>query len=317
MLNSNMSPDESPWDENPHVQKPNSTSGKSALDYLGLTTDYLSIPLCAGAILANLLLITVILKYKRLKNRTNFYMLNFAVFHTCYIISTPLFYIVLDLFYNSELEVHWYCVWIRVENFAIGLILTFVGGFGIDAFFEKIRPSWFGKYERRYLYLFSFFYFSHFLMYVTAASVCLKTGFSNNFSFYFLTTYYFVILISVLYVNYKEKKMETNFKLSTPNKAYALNISVIILLCWIPLFIFYNLMNIFKNIQKVEHILWYTAFLPEYLAYCCSIIIVCKLWKSSKHFRAAFRKVFRRPVLDSEYDELNVNENGEEISKPL
>ncbi|XP_018568595.1 uncharacterized protein LOC108908899 [Anoplophora glabripennis] len=301
---------ESPWNDDPHLH-PNSTS-TSPLEYLSTVTDYFSIPLCVAAIVADLFLTVVILKYKRLKKRTNLYLVNFNISHILYIISTPLlYYMVSETFYEGQMDIHWYCVWIRVENFAMGLAFSFIAGYGMDSFLEKAKPSWFSRYKERYLYVFSFFYFGHFLVYLIAASICLKRGFNNNFNFHFLSGYFFLALISILYVTYEEQKLEKNLRLSTPHKAYSLTVSVIILLMWMPLIIFYNMVIIFANFENVERVLWYTLFLPEYLAYCCPMVIIYELWKSSKQFRNAFRKVLRMAVLDSDFDELNVHSDDQ------
>ncbi|KAJ8938314.1 hypothetical protein NQ318_005332 [Aromia moschata] len=174
-----MDSDESLWEDAQQSKEVHLYTPKSPIDFLDyflIATDYTSIPIYSVAILADVLLMIVVLKYKRLRNRNNLYLLNFAVFHTCYIISTPLFYKVLDLFYERKQRIPWFCVWIRVEDFLSGLTVTFGGGYGIDALLEKIRPFWFYKYEARYLYLFSFLYFSHLLLYVIAVAVCHKKG---------------------------------------------------------------------------------------------------------------------------------------------
>lgn len=307
-----MASELSPWDEDPHLH-PNSSS-TSTLEYISTVTDYISIPLCFTAIAADLLLTVIIIKYKRLRTRTNFYLVNFNICHILYIISTPLLYhIISETFYEGYMEVHWYCVWIRVENFAMGLAFSFITGYGVDSFLATAKPSWFSKYKERYPYVFSFFYFGHFLVYLIAASICLKKGFNNNFNFHFLSGYFFVALLCILYVTCKEQRMEKNLKLSTPHKAYALTVSVIILLMWMPLIVFYNMVIIFADLDKVEQVLWCTIFLPEYLAYCCPLVIVYKLWQSSKQFTTAFRKVFRMKVLVSEFEQLNVKNEGEAL----
>lgn len=309
-----MESEESPWEEDPHL---NSNASTSALEYLSAVTDYFSIPLCAAAIAADIILIAIILRYKRLKTRTNFYLLNFNICHILYIISAPfLYYTISDLFYEGSVEVHWYCVWIRIENYAMALAFTFIAGYGIDTFIERAKPAWFSRYKERYLYVYAFFYFGHFLIYLISTCICLKRGFTNNFNFYFLSCYFFIALFCVLYTTHKEETMEKNLKLSTPHKAYALTISAIILLMWMPLIIFYNLIIIFKEFEVVERILWYTIFLPEYLAYCCPFVVVYIAWVSSKQFKTALRKTFRMTVLDSDFDELNVENNEERVSKP-
>ncbi|XP_056643487.1 uncharacterized protein LOC130449581 [Diorhabda sublineata] len=288
-----MADNSSVWEDDPHLEK----HGRSWLEYLALTTDYLSIPLCFLAVLADYSLIYTVLRYRRLKNRTNYYLLNFAVFHLVYIISTPLFYLILDIFYKDGMEINWYCTWSRVENFGMALLLTFIAGYGVDVLIEDHKPTWFSKYRERYFYLFSFFYFLHFMIYLISASICFKEAFRNNFNFYFLTIYYLLEVIFLLYLGISDKYEKSN----------ALTISITILLIWLPLFFVYNLLNFVKD-TNVEFFLWYSAFLPEYLAYSSPIIVSCQLWKYNKHFKTAFRKLFKRHVSFPDYEELFMNE---------
>lgn len=296
----------SAWEDDPHLEKSHN-HGRDWLEYLALTTDYLSIPLCALAVLADILLIFVIMRYRRLKNRTNFFLINFAIFHILYIISTPLFYIILDIFYENGMDVSWYCTWSRIENYGMALLLTFIAGFGLDVVLEQMKPKWYDKYQKRYLYVFGFFYFLHTMIYAITASICFKEGLKNGFNFYFMTIYYLLIVILLLYlgINNREGKF-------VKTKAYALNISIAVHLAWLPLFVCYNLINILKN-RQIEVVLWYLAFLPEYLAYICSIIVVYKLWKNNKQFKTAFRKIFKRHVSLADYEELFMCENKDNI----
>lgn len=291
------------WDDDPHVFKHNHTERKF-LDYLALATDYINIILCIVVVFADLLLVVVILRYKRLRTRNNYFILNFSIFHIIYIISTPFFHFILDLFYGGHLEVHWYCTWIRFENMGIGLGLTFITGFGVDTYLEEQKFYWFKKYDERYLYVFSFFYCIHFLLYLVSSSICFNIGIGNNFNFLFLTCYYIMLLSIALYFNYKQKKIRMFH-----SKKFTIEVSLMVLLSWMPLFIWYNAINKFFGLEYItDTVLWYCAFLPEFLAYLSSIAVVWKLWKSNKHYKVAFRKLLRRPVSNVDYDELNVNE---------
>ncbi|XP_050517681.1 uncharacterized protein LOC126892218 [Diabrotica virgifera virgifera] len=274
------------------------------LEYVTIAADYFSIPLRLISILCDILLIAVILKYRRLKNRTNCYLLNFAIFHIFYVLSIPLFYCIMDLFYPKGLEVRWYCICSRIENFAIALLLTFIAGYGVDVVVESQQANWFPKYEKRYFYLFFFFYFFHVMIFAISANFCFKSGFQNNFNSYFLTTYYLIAVIFLLYLGTNNKDGRL-----VKTKSYALNISIVILLLWLPLFMVYNLINIVKK-RNVETVLWSLAFLPEFLAYSCSMVVFWKLWKDQKQFKTAFRKIFRREVSVEDYEELFVVENN-------
>lgn len=291
------------WDDDPHIFKHNHTDRKFLQD-LALTTDYISVVLCIVVILADILLVTVILKYNRLRTRNNYFMLNFALFHILYIVSTPFFYLILDIFYGSSLEVHWYCTWIRLENMGIGLGLTFATGFAVDTYLEAQKIHWFKKYEERYLYVFSFFYFTHFILYLISAGICFNSGMGNNFNFYFLTFYYLILLTITVYVYIKHQKMRI-----LQSKKYSFEVSLMIMLIWLPLYLWYNAINLFFGIEYVtDTVLWYSAFIPEFLAYLSSVMVVWKLWKSNKHYKIAFRKLLLRPVSDVDYEELNVIE---------
>lgn len=293
------------WDDDPHVFKHNHTE-KKFLNDLALITDYISVVLCVLVVLADLLLIAVIFKYKRLRTRNNYFILNFALFHILYIISTPCFHFILDLFYGGKLEVHWYCTWIRLENLGIGLGLTFATGLSVDTYIEAQKYHWLKKYEERYLYVFSFFYFTHFLIYLISGGICFNIGIGNNFNFYFLTFYYIILLTITLYIYRKQNKITTFH-----SKRYTIELSLMVLLIWLPLYVWYNAINIFFGLEyKTDILLWYSAFLPEFLAYLSSVSVVWKLWKCNKHYKIAFRKILRRPVSNVDYEELNVNETS-------
>lgn len=298
----NPTPD-SPWEDDPLVFKHNHTDQKFLSD-LALATDYISIIICVLVVLADLLLVAVILRYKRLKTRNNYYMLNFALFHILYIMSTPCFHFILDLFYGGFLEVRWYCTWIRLENLGIGLGLTFATGFSVDTYLEAQKFNWYKKYEDRYLYVFSFFYFTHFLLYLISAGICFNAGIANNFNFYTLTVYYIALLAITSYIYFKQRNIRI-----FQSKKYTFEVSLMVLLIWLPLYIWYNAINIFFGSEYItDTVLWYSAFLPESLAYLSSIAVVWKLWRSNKHYKIAFRKFLHRPVSDVDYEELNVNE---------
>lgn len=291
------------WEDDPFVFKHNHTE-KKILNDLAIATDYINMILCTIVVAVDLLLISVILRYKRLRTRNNYYMLNFAIFHILYIISTPFFHFILDLFFGGFLEVRWYCTWIRFENMGIGLALTFSTGFGLDTYLEVQNFSWVKKYEERYLYVFAFFYFLHLILYSISVAICFNAGIGNNFNFYFLTCYYMILLSISIYIYSKHKNMRMSHL-----RKFTFEISLIVLLIWLPLFIWYNAINKFFGIEYLtDTVLWYCAFLPEYLAYMSSVVVFWRLWKTNKHYKIAFRKILRRPVSNVDYEELNINE---------
>ncbi|CAG9817545.1 unnamed protein product [Phaedon cochleariae] len=161
----------------------------------------------------------------------------------------------------------------------------------------KIRPY-------KINYVFAFLNFFHTLFYVSSSSICFNHGFNSNFSTYFLTTEYLLTAILLLYLGIKNKSERM-----VASKDWVLSTSLTIVICWLPLFVCYNLIDAFHSVRDVEIVLWYLAFLPEYLAYSCSMITVWRLWKSNQQFKVAFRKFFRRNVPSAEYEELFMSEN--------
>lgn len=274
-------------------------SNNKFLQYLGITVDYLSIPLCITAVVFNIFLIFVTLKHKRLRTRHNFYLVNFAIFHSIYIISTPTLHIIVDAFYNGDIYTKIYCVFLKIENYAILVMLIFTAGYTLDAILEKRQDKCYYLYERFYKYMFMAIQIFGVVSYAIAAGLCYVSA-SETFSFYLLTSFFFLIAGALSYAHWINERKTIFVNATNP-----LKISLPIIICYLPLIICYSLLHIFKNNHKIEFFLWYSAFLPEFLAYCCSLVVVYKLYHLDKHFRVAFRKLFRRPVQNADYDELN------------
>ncbi|KAJ8967487.1 hypothetical protein NQ314_002801 [Rhamnusium bicolor] len=246
---------------------------------------------------ADIYLICVINKFKRLKTRTNMYILNCFILNILYIISMPLLY-VFSYFVR-------YYIFYPLNTFSV-LYVTFALALSLDWFLSGYRPSSIQKYNKFYKYVFLGIY----VVFITEGLVALTLSYLRHLvvRFYIFNVLYVISLIVVVTLNILRKKFNlTNGSFKT---AYSLTVTNIMIFSYLPLLII-HILDIFiprKN-YTWEYIIIYTEIIARYIVLCHPILVVYMLGKQNKYFKMAYKQSFKRYL--KTYGDDNLDDGSE------
>ncbi|XP_050310683.1 uncharacterized protein LOC126746461 [Anthonomus grandis grandis] len=260
-----------------------------------LATFIISIPLCLLAILIDLLLIFVILKYKAFKSRGNYYILHFAICNVVFLAAEHVLHLSMDLFFGGSIEVQYYCTFIQMENYFLDMCVIFLAGYALDEYIVMISSDYFlYMYKNGFRYVLGAVYPVHFILSFIVTSVCFSNIYDIRFhvSFIFVTVVYVVCMAVLIKIRYDCRKSFFN---KNQNLVQSLHVTLFAMLFLLPVIFYYNVLNLAEKIVVADsdmEVLRVIAVVPEYLAYATSMALIYKLYKHKKFYKLAVCKVF-------------------------
>ncbi|KAH1017459.1 hypothetical protein HUJ05_008099 [Dendroctonus ponderosae] len=273
-----------------------------------LSTFFISIPICLVAVLVDLLLIFMILRYKAFKTRGNFYILNFCICNILFLIAEHVLHLSMDLFFGGSLEIGWYCTFIQLENYFLDLAIVFITVYTVDEYIGMVASDYISyMYKNGFKYVIGCTYLLHLILGFIVSNVCFSSSKDIKFhiSFIFMTIVYAICWAVIAKIRYDCRK--TAFK----NNKYliqALSVTQLTLLFFLPVVFYYNVLNIAERIVTDDNldVLRSLAVIAEYLAYSATFGLAYKLFKVNKFYRLAFCKIFRRTNQDLDFSRLDI-----------
>ncbi|XP_018568592.1 uncharacterized protein LOC108908896 [Anoplophora glabripennis] len=276
-----------------------------ALSYVVLVTSIVKIILCLCVIVVDILLIYVITKFKRLQSTVNGYIKHYAIFNILYLAASSLVYITSTYF----------CLGFQIDYASLLFSFLFAFALGLDWLVMTFKPELGLKIKNGYKHLTLSIYILGCVKFLVGSGLC----FTVHSSFHVaesttLTVIYISILLFLLVLDCLNFRHRSSIR---PTKTvYSLTVANIIVLFWLPMFV-YRIWHKIQTYEEVtELIFWYTEFIPELISSSISIVILVVLVRANKNFRMAFAKIFKRSVRHYSNEGENLDESDDETTYP-
>lgn len=249
-------------------------------------------------IAAYLFLAVTIWRFKRLKSRTNTYILHLAVVFVIF----NLFRVIMNTVNMGDDYV------LVIEQasmtlLSLYLIIAFI--LSIDWFISGYRSHWIDKYGRFHKYLLAVLYglalSDYLLTFVyTHMHHMIRMGISRFF--------YVIILICLIIINVLKRCV--TLKSNSAKTAYAFTVANVIIFSLATVFVWHTILTSFL-LDNYGFIC--ISIIPEILWYNHPIIVVYSLAAQNKHFRIAYQKSLKRSV--QAYDDQDLFDESTEESR--
>jgi hypothetical protein len=283
-------------------------------NFWGRVRDFLRLFVSIMSICASVVLIYVIIKFKRLRSRTNNYILHYAISALIFYTFATGFGIILDFGLHDLIDASVLCMLFEIDGICLSLTLTFAAALSVDWLILVTRESWLERYGRIQKYLIACIY----LAYITESSLAVGLCFDKHINAEDSTTLviYCVASFIVVAVN-----AFTYFKKPSGDcmrYRYSLTISTFLVLIWIPV-VLLVIFNMYLYYPKNIILRVFAVPIEILLAVVVnSLPIITAFWLSyiSHDFSEAFNTVFKRPsstpddLYDDEENALVQSENS-------
>nr|XP_023026173.1 uncharacterized protein LOC111514166 isoform X2 [Leptinotarsa decemlineata] len=271
------------------------------LDVSSMITDLIKFLLCLCVIAADIFLITIICKTKKLKTKTNSFIVNYAIFNMISIVAIPLFEILRAITrFNFG---RFYCIVEQIESSSILFCHMFGFGLAFEWFFVVFYSSpgkFFSNIHKYSVYL---IYVIGTIQFLSTVPFCLTDDWIVR---HMIDRVTFVGICGFLGVcNYFSYKRTSGMD----DNKYALTAANIMVFFWLPLFLYDELFIHNGSSMTLYFILEITLFIPDWLAYGSPIIVIISLGKSNKYFQMAYSRAFKRSVRKYASDEDGLDES--------
>lgn len=272
------------------------------LYYTLLVTNVIKLILCLSTIIADILLIYAITKFRRLKSTVNCYIRHYAIFNILHLLGGPLVHLVYGE-YESCLE-H------AVDKSALIFNFLFAFGLGFDWLTLTFKPEIGMKIGNFYKYSSLSLYVIGCLMSLGFCVLCYR-DFSH---LRFLSITYLSVLLFILVLDYLTFKHKNAVRFTKP--VYSLTVANIIVLFWLPAFVDIHLHELLAHKEMVQIILSFIMFIPEWLSCSISLVIVVVLVNVDKHFKMSFAKIFRKSLRNYNGDNESLDKSEGRVTYP-
>ncbi|XP_056642656.1 uncharacterized protein LOC130449040 [Diorhabda sublineata] len=267
----------------------------SALTIFQKITDVFELFYYTLIVLTDIILIILILGNSKLKGiKSNKSIMHFSVFNLSLILSFPMFSIIFPLFnLNRFVNRNFYCFEFQLQSTAVlGIFLTgFVLSFHwlVDINYQTANPV--------------FKTFDSFSILITYVLCFLKLIIDIPSCFLHINAWNVIILILlVLFIIIFVLVCDCKRKTINKQKNYPLTIANIIILSWMPLFIFHLLIESLRFEYIARKILESILFIPELMAFGSPIIIIIWLGFNNKQFKSGLKNLLNRFTCRSNVD---------------
>lgn len=280
--------------------------------YLFTAVDLIKFIVFILALASDIYLIIVISKFKNLKTRTNYFILQYVIFNMLYLVLKNLLLIIL---YQLPLYAYdYYCFVSNLDHLTGTLsyyVLTFMA---FDWYIQNYHSSIYDRYPQFFKYGACILYLFALPKWIATSVICLSNEYTVHkirlhlemvsFLFCFIT----VMGITVL----KRHKAPSSEAYKTE---YALSIPRTILLlalCWYVVYLISEFIPYFYLAYTIERFMFNLA---ECIVLAAPIIVLYQLSKTNKYFKMAYIRCCRRKKVKN-YDDDNLDaESLNEVSE--
>uniref|UniRef100_A0A6P7GNN0 Uncharacterized protein LOC114341021 n=1 Tax=Diabrotica virgifera virgifera TaxID=50390 RepID=A0A6P7GNN0_DIAVI len=248
------------------------------LHYMSYLTDSIAFLICILSIVADICIITIIMKTPKLKTKTSIYILHYSIWHILFMTGFLLVNL-RQLFDTFSMVLY---LVLHLTTISLMLILLLGLCLALDWFLNTHSPHFvkssalFNKYAIYSLYI---------LASVIHTVVYFAEVFIINGLYYFVA-----VSLSVFnFLDYRSKKNEINLK-----NNYGLVPSNIIIYFWLPIIVHPVLLNRTYGSFTLHSIVLYTQFLSGWFSLSASLALIIALIKMDVNIEVAILKIFNR-----------------------
>ncbi|KAG5886636.1 hypothetical protein JTB14_000998 [Gonioctena quinquepunctata] len=272
--------------------------------YLNLAATTVQLLLFICVLAADIFLITIICKKKRLRTKINSYIMHFLIFDMIAILSMPVLRIFMEVTSMwKHIGYRTYCISAQVETSSIMFCHLFSFGLVLEWFLTIHNPELGRKFMRFYKYSISIIYAIGTSQLLILTGLCFREDWTVRHLTESLFFFYVCIFLCICdFFSYKKKNQLDN------KNSYALTIANVMILSWLPLYLYHELLLVIDG-TIISLILYSTIFIPECLAYGCPIIMVVMLGKLNKYFQMAYDRAFKKSARNYGDDDDNLDES--------
>ncbi|CAH1115670.1 unnamed protein product [Psylliodes chrysocephalus] len=274
--------------------------------------DIIKFFLCIGVIIIDIYLIIIICRNKKLKEtKTNKYVMHYAIFNILQFISLPFFEISVEIFGLWRFfSWHFYCLGRQIEDvYIVGMFLcclALTSEWIITVYYNSIVKQFILKILD-YSILIIYGICSLFLL----LNVIICYNLNYVITILLDGILYFCLVIFVLVCNCLKSKVKN----PSNKKMYSLTIATVMILTWLPLYIYHFCEGWFYRAYTFRLFIILTFFIPEYLAYGSPIIVIVLLAKLNKYYKVAFTKSCNKSVQEYTGDDEYFDESEDEVNE--
>lgn len=193
---------------------------------------FLELSVLGMSLVAAILILYIIKRFKSLRTRTNYYLVHYAIVNIIFIVGSPCYELLISLLiYRRGFSYSFICAFYKIDGISISLILTFGFFLGLDYFIACYLDKWLNTYEQIQKFLFVSIYVVFLIEFVIAILPCFGSIriFSNNLGI--ITYGAYVFLLTLLHVVKCCKKPGKQ----CADLIYAWKMSNYIIYNWIPM----------------------------------------------------------------------------------
>ncbi|KAK9890777.1 hypothetical protein WA026_012122 [Henosepilachna vigintioctopunctata] len=264
-----------------------------------------------AVVLVDILIIYLILRYKRLRKNFNLYILHFAILNLTGHIIEPLFLIAHILVRSGFKSVHnVYCYMDMLKESLLYVSFIFIICLALDWSIFYFKDTT-GSVQKAYKHKFAILYSLLGLFSFINCSTCNLSIYSLASDILFFSMPPFAV--ALLFIHYKRRStILNNEQLKTEHYLW---VSTIVFVVYIPLYLMDGLFRAISHETSVVVITALIAFEEMFsiISVVSPICILVYLMKWNKHIRMAFDTTFRRTVREYGSDNLDDASDNEEI----
>lgn len=259
-------------------------------------------------VIADIILIVVILKHKRLQTRVNKYILHHIIGNLMYLVGSPILYIFIEIF-RFGYGGHTSKIVYQFETSSLTLSAFFACALAVDWFVTIYKPEWLIRFKTVHDKSFYLIYIVWIVDFLINAGISL-----NSPGYYYIiytssSTRILCLMAFLTILVMRFLRLFARLPSESTKIAYALTISTCITACWLPVLIFHYIYfwdGFGYGVTIIVFDIIYYLF--ELLSFGSSIIVCYMLGRLNKHFKMAFDRIYKRSV--QTYDDDNLDESS-------
>ncbi|CAH1104909.1 unnamed protein product [Psylliodes chrysocephalus] len=291
------------------IQEELLTSVYSVVYYSMFFTETVKLFLSIILVVADSYLAITIYKDKK-QTKSKKLIMHFAIIHILLFVSSPLLYILMDITnIMNYVKGEFYLCLLAIEQLSCILSLLLASGLAMEWLIMVYNPKFNGVIK---------FFYNNLIMifYIVTLSQFIIQFVSLAFEERWLISHFifrislFVVSLLLIWCNYLKYRNRISMQ---AKKGYSLIVANIITFSWIPLYILDILLHYTSDYRIFHAILLLLWFIPEWLAFGNTLIVMYVLAKYNIYFQNYYDKLFKRGVRYRD-DEEYLNESFDESS---
>lgn len=242
---------------------------------LSSISSVITVILCSGATAADILLVVLMLSFKKLRCRTSCYVFHFAIFNCLYFVVTPPFFVMFEQkafssYYNSK----FLCTLLQTERTCLSFCFLFAFGLCFQWLVSNFNSKLGRNFSRALKYLLYVLYIIGFITFFVVVALCVTEY--SEIAIKIHDTIYFLALIFCTTANILSYK----YHRGNEDDISRLQANLIVF-SWIPSYVHKYLYKLSVNVSDENFFKWMLECLkvifewPGYLSAIGVVLIFC------------------------------------------